>query len=123
MAHPNYPVALGVGVVCARRMEEGYGAASRDRAMRNRARRRSKWLGRKWKSSPSGKDSLTSDGFRVEVYERTPRWWVWCLTNLHTGKSVEVKGSYVTADAAKLGAFDAITKVMAMREEQIAEGP
>ncbi|WP_040441047.1 hypothetical protein, partial [Roseibium aggregatum] len=50
MQHPEYPDILECGCVCAGKMEEDYTAASRQETeSKNLARRRARWLTRKWK--------------------------------------------------------------------------
>ena len=49
MEHPNYPETLVVGCVCAEHMENDYeGPRRREKALRNAAQRKRRWLSRKW---------------------------------------------------------------------------
>ena len=70
MEHPDYPQVLGVGCVCAEHMEEDYVAPrEREKRMRSRASRRSRWLSRQWRTSGKGNPSLNSDGYNIVVYQ------------------------------------------------------
>lgn len=52
MSHPDYPVELTVGCVCAGHMEEDSAApVERERVLRNTATRRARWLSLRWRRS------------------------------------------------------------------------
>src|SRR5215831_4365721 len=76
MQHPNYPGVLGVGCVWAEHMEEDYEAPRRrEQNLRNAARRRSRWLGRKWNTSRKGNPYINADGFNITVFQRADGGW------------------------------------------------
>jgi hypothetical protein len=112
MSHPQYAGVLVVGCVCAGHMEGDVVAArERDQRMVSRAARRSRWLARRWKTSGRGNEWLRADGFRVTVY---PKAGAWAATVASEDDDSFIKHSqrrYVTSDAAKLAAFDLITRL------------
>ncbi len=113
MEHADYPHVLQVGCVCAGHME-GNLAASREResSMRSRAGKRSRWLSRRWKISAKGNPNLKADGFRVTVYPRSSG-WAFTLVSVATGRVYHARRNYADHIAAKLAAFDAITRLLA----------
>ncbi len=109
MEHPDYPEALGVGCICAENMENDYEAPRRrERALRNAAQRRRRWLSRKWNVSAKGNAYLNADGLNITVFRKTPILWGARIEDRVTGQSVTSKRRYATEDAAKLAAFDAM---------------
>lgn len=108
MEHPDYPGELGVGCVCAGHMEQDYKAAkTREREIKNSARRRSKWLSRKWRASAKGNPFLNTDGFNIVLYRHGSS-WSGMITELETGEALRAHRRYPTLDKAKLAAFDAM---------------
>lgn len=106
MEHPNYPEILGCGCVCAGRMGEDYsGARKREADVKNAARRRARWLARKWKLSQSGNHYVKTDGFRIVVFQKAGSWSV-TITRLSTGAVTNARKRYPAQDKAKLAAFD-----------------
>lgn len=106
MSHPDYPDELAVGCVCAGHMEQDYEAAKRrERGVRNAARRRIKWLNRRWRTSAKGNAYINADGFNVVVY-RLGATWSGRITNRETGHGVRLRRPCATLDEAKLAAFD-----------------
>lgn len=106
MEHPNYPEALECGCVCAGKMEEDYsGAQKREEVVKNAARRRSRWLARKWKVSQSGNHYVKTDGFHIVVFQKSGA-WSGTITNLSTDKVTHARRLYATQDKAKLATFD-----------------
>jgi hypothetical protein len=112
MSHPEYEGQIGAGCVCAGRMEEDYeGARRRETALKNATSRKSRWLGRTWRTSRAGHPYINADCYNVVVYERsTPPLpsWGFRVTNRKTGYMLNSRRPYPTEDAAKLRAFDAI---------------
>ncbi|ASD26541.1 MULTISPECIES: hypothetical protein [Brevundimonas] len=113
MTHPNYPGELGVGCVCAGRMEENYDAArQRETTARNQAGRKRKWLSRTWRVSFSGNEFLNTDGYNIVVFQQSsgPQRgsWTFRVTNRGTLDSLQARKPYPSSDAAKLRAFDAM---------------
>ena len=109
MEHPDYPRTLAVGCVCAEHMENDYeGPRRREKALRNAAQRKRRWLSRKWKISAKGNAYLNSDGLNVTVFQKNPKLWGARIEDRATGRSVSSRRPHQTEDAAKLAAFDAM---------------
>lgn len=71
LTHPNYPQQLGAGCVCAGHLTEDLvGAQNREKSAVNIAKRRAKWLTRKWRVSGNGNPFLNTDGYNVVVFRR-----------------------------------------------------
>lgn len=113
MEHPNYPDVLQVGCDCAGHMEGNLAASrARETCMQNRAAKRKRWTSRTWKTSAKGNPYISADGYRVTVY---PWGGGWRSSVVKVG-STDVQRSrrtFKTIDAAKLAAFDHITKLLA----------
>ena len=109
MSHPNYPDELRCGCDCAGEMESDYaGAERRDKAMRNAATRKSRWLTRSWRTSANGNPFInTTDGYNVVVFTKG-KGWRFSVTNRQTNYKLSSRKFLATEDAAKLRAFDAI---------------
>ena len=105
MKHPDYPETLGVGCVCAERMEEDYvNPRLREKKIRSRAHRRNTWPKRQWKVSSKGNSYLNTEGFNLVVFPVSgPGGGYWGLRIKHkeTGRSQVGRQRYVTEDAAK----------------------
>lgn len=70
MEHDEYPAMLGVGCVCAGKMETfPLEAKRRDRQMRNRARRKESWLHRDWRISRQDNFFLNIEGYNIVVFK------------------------------------------------------
>lgn len=107
MTHPDYAEMLGVGCVCAEKMEQDYEAPrTRERALRSASQRRRNWLRRKWRVSHSGNSYLNTDGLNISIYRKGSDNWGGRILERSSGRSVESRKRYATEDAAKLGAFD-----------------
>lgn len=75
MQHPNYRDVLGVGCVCAGKMEGDYAAAERrEKALKSVVRQRRSWVSRGWRTSAKGSDYRNTDEFNVSVYRRGRIW-------------------------------------------------
>lgn len=106
MEHPNYPEILSCGCICAGKMEDDYlGAREREADVKNAARRRARWLIRKWKLSEAGQHYLKTDGFHIVVFQKAGS-WSGKITQLSTGSVTNARKRYSTQDRAKLAAFD-----------------
>lgn len=120
MEHPEHPGTLSVGCVCAGHMEADYeGAKKRERAVRNTASRKSRWLSRKWKTSAKGNSYLTTrDQFHVVVFPANPARTEWSarVEDKATAAAIYSRRTYPTQDQAKLAAFDAIIALKSRRE-------
>lgn len=112
MHHPSHPEVLAVGCVCAGHMEGDLVAAkAREASMLSRAGKRKRWTTRRWKTSQKGNPTIVSDGYRVTVYKKGFG---------HGATVAPVLGDEVhhlrrvhrTVDAAKLAAFDFMTKLL-----------
>ena len=112
MEHSDYPDTLLVGCVCAGNMEADYeGAQRRERAARNTASRKARWLSRRWKVSAKGNSYLkTRDGFHVVVFPATfPRGqWTARVEDSTTDAHIYARRTYPTEAEEKLAAFNAI---------------
>jgi hypothetical protein len=107
MSHPDYPVGLDVGCVCADKMEDDRVAPRlRERVLRNAATRRKRWLSRAWRISRQGNEYINTDGFNISVFPKVGGGWGGKIEERATGRSVFNRRHYRTSDEAKLGAFD-----------------
>jgi hypothetical protein len=108
MEHQDYPTTLRCGCICAGHMEQDHARAQdRDAAMRARAKRKDKWLDRKWRTSTAGNAYLNDGGYNVVVFQRGEVWGFRVL-NRETDDELIARKPYLTEDAAMLRAFDAI---------------
>lgn len=113
MMHADYPHILAVGCVCAGHMEGNLTAAiNREASMKSRAAKRKRWTSRIWKTSANGNPTIKADGFRITVYKRNNGWGA-TVAELTTGIVQHARRNYVSANAAKLAAFDYITRLLA----------
>ncbi|WP_420417412.1 hypothetical protein [Pacificispira sp.] len=107
MSHPDHQEILGVGCVCAEHMEEDYEAPRRrERLIRNSARRKQRWLSRKWYTLSNDHSYINTDGFNVTIFRKRDGTWGGMLTDRNTGQSISSRQVYATEDQAKLAAFD-----------------
>jgi len=109
MEHPEYSDSLRVGRVCAANMEDDYDRPlKRERALKNAAQRRRRWLSRSWRTSRRGNPYLNADGMNITVFERGPGVWGARIRDRITENELLSRRRYVTEEAAKLAAFDMI---------------
>jgi hypothetical protein len=78
MQHEDLPLTRTMGRVCAGK----YGGDAtlpklRESNLRNRAKRRDKWLTRRWRVSQNGNDYRKTDGKVVGVYRRRNGYGYW----------------------------------------------
>ena len=107
MCHPDYPETLDVGCVCASHMEADYNAPERrERALKNEASRRQRWLNRKWRRSRKGNPFLNTDGFNIVIFRSDNQLWGSRILDRSTDDSVVLKPRHIEEDAAKLAAFN-----------------
>lgn len=78
----------------------------RERALKNAAQRRRRWLSRKWRTSVRGNSFLNTDGMNIAVFQRRPGVWSGRITDRITESELISKRRYVTEETAKLAAFD-----------------
>jgi hypothetical protein len=77
MTHPDYPVALAVGCVCAEHMEEDYTRPrEREKRLRTLARRRKTWGQRKWSVLGQDNLSLNAEGYLLTLTRASHSWKV-----------------------------------------------
>lgn len=110
MQHTAMPDGLRVGCICAEKMSDDYVAPKqREREVRNRSTRRSKWLTRKWKVSRNGHPWLKAGDYHVVVCSegRQPVQYR-LFINERRGQRL-----YPSELTAKLASFDAIEKMKA----------
>lgn len=107
MSHPEYDEALSVGCVCAEKMENDYvRPRQRERALRNAASRRKRWLLRRWHKSNAEKSHITADGLDITIQQNSDGSWGGRISERATNRYVNARRSYPTEEAAKLAAFD-----------------
>lgn len=110
--HPSYPGTLGVGCVCAERMEEDYVAPSlREKKLRSRAQRRKTWERREWTTSAKGNPYLNTEGFNLTVFEKsdaTGKYWALKITHRESDRTQFGKRRYPSENAAKRASLDAL---------------
>ena len=112
MEHPEYPRVLQVGCVCAGNMEGSLSASRvREASMRSRAEKRNRWLSRAWKVSAKGNPHIKAEGYRVTVYPRG-QGWAFTLAPVDGSTVLHARRSYQSTSAAKLAAFDSITRLL-----------
>lgn len=113
MQHPNHPDVLQVGCVCAGNMEGDVVAArSRESAMHSRVGKRRRWLSRRWKTSARGNPWIRADGYRVTIYRRDSGWAATVATDADDAGVQHSRRTYGSQEAAKLAAFDHITRLL-----------
>lgn len=101
MAHNDVDGPYRVGCVCAEKMSSDYdGPRRREARLRNRAIRRSRWLGRKWRVSAKGNPFLNVDGHNLGVHKTKTGPWGYRIGTQFGQRT------YATVDAAKLALFD-----------------
>lgn len=109
MHHPEYPAGLNVGCVCAEKMSDDYeGPRRREKALRSAASRKKRWLARTWKVSSRGNHFLNADGFNITIFCGNDGSFDGRILERSSGRSVTSRRRYITEDAAKLAAFDAM---------------
>jgi len=112
MQHDEYPNPLHVGCVCAGHMESDLvRARGRETRVKNRSKRRAKWLERKgWRASTAkGNPTIKVEGYQVTVFPRGARFGWSIVGGEFKFFSPE---NYETQEAAALGAFDRFEKLM-----------
>jgi hypothetical protein len=117
MKHPHYQKILGVGCICAGKMEENYSKAKlRDDFMRKRASRRLRWINNnRWKISRMGNDWIESDGYIIVMMKQNG-FWKGLIKNDAIGFKKWSQRQYKSIEEAKLSAFDYLTKILAEKD-------
>ncbi|MEI6520271.1 MAG: hypothetical protein WCO98_09585 [bacterium] len=116
MKHEDYPDVIGVGSVCAQKMSDDYvDAENRERALRNIANRRKRWLNRVWKMSAKGNDYLVIDDYTLTVFPKNSRWSFsiaypkYGMKSL--GDTVFSSCTYDTKNKTKIALFNTFIKI------------
>ena len=114
MKHSEYNDVLGVGCVCAGKMEENYsGAKLRDDFMKKRSAKRLRWIKNShWKLSQKGNKWIEADGYIIVMKKQNNLWSALVKSKDGTFKEWS-KRKYESIDEAKLAAFDCLTKILA----------
>ena len=110
MTHPSFHGELGVGCVCAGKMEEDYERAkSREASVKSAAKRKRRWLTRDWNVSKNGNDYLNVNGYNIVIFSSSSTKgirWGYKVTDRVTESFVTSRNQLPTEEAAKLKAFD-----------------
>lgn len=100
---------LQVGCECARRLCYGYAPEREEHRLHNLWSRRSRWLTRNWGQSRKGNETLKfkheGETVRVTIFPDGFGAFGYCIA---VGGTPFYSEKFATADAAKLGAFDAL---------------
>jgi hypothetical protein len=108
MRHNDWDEEIEVGCVCAGKLEEDYEAArERETRVKNRTKRRQRWLTRKWRTLRSGKEFLNVEKHKVGVAPdkcEHGQWRYWIKSP--KGKSIGHSELYESIEKAKLALFD-----------------
>jgi hypothetical protein len=109
MEHPDYAGQLHCGCVCAGHMEQSkVRAETRDKGMRNRAVKRTKFPTRKgWRVSVRGTPHIKVDGYHLMVVHRKGGFAVG-VTPPGSTEPIWGQRIYKAAVDAQLGCFDAL---------------
>jgi len=114
MKHSKYEEVIGVGCVCAEKMEGDYSRARlRDDLMKKRSQKRLKWLNNnRWKISKKGNNWIKTDGYIIVMTKQGNYWSVLIKSEDETFEKWSHR-KYESIDEAKLAAFDYLTKILA----------
>ncbi len=105
MEHPDYDEVLGVGRVCAEKMEEDYVAAQqREKRAKSKVDRRTRWLNAKWRTSAKGNSFINRNGLNIVVYPSFRRWGY--QIREREGERSRRQSGFASEDDAKLAAFE-----------------
>jgi hypothetical protein len=117
MRHPDYPLELIVGCLCAGHMEEDYAAPSaREAELRKTIAARSKWLSRKWRVSQRGNSFLkTRDGFHVVVWQNRDGTWGGKVSDRRFEREIGSKRRHESECQVKMAALAALQFLKAAR--------
>jgi hypothetical protein len=104
MEHPDH-ASLRVGCICAEKMADDY-VRPRERvaAMTNRAKRRQKWLTRKWRETKTGGFRVTLEGRTALVKFESTYWRAAYVDDEGNWRNATIR--FPTIEAAKLAVFD-----------------
>lgn len=101
MEHPDFEGTINVGCICAGKMSDDYAGANLRRSeSESRAKRRGKWLSRKWNTSMKGNPYLRIKGHIITIYRNKTGAYGFSIDRKFSDRT------YGTLDSAKLAAFD-----------------
>jgi hypothetical protein len=101
MTHSLVETTVRVGCVCSGNMSGDYvGPKQREKRLRSRATRKTRWLTRTWRVSTKGNEFINVDGSNLGVHAKGTRWGYRIDSEFSTK-------TYATSDEAKLALFDA----------------
>lgn len=113
MQHPQYPILLSVGCVCAGHLESDYIAAEiRERTLKSRDAKRKRWISLKWKISKKGQFYIKKDGFSVIILDKTGC-FIGMIIHDASGSKFWTR-NFKDVDEAKLLCFDRISSAMTL---------
>ena len=76
ITHKDYPTKLEVGCICAGKMTQDYELPKlRERALRNKTDRKTRWLKRKWRYSAKGNLFININDNNLCVYKTKNNRW------------------------------------------------
>ncbi len=118
MRHPDFETELRVGCVCAEHLSEGYVGKENERRLRNYAKRRSRFLNRKWKTSRSGNPKIELNDYPITIFEKVCGWKYVITVGFfkpwapdESPESIFSDRTFKTKDDAKLAAFDHVMRL------------
>jgi hypothetical protein len=116
MKHSDYPDILAVGCVCAGNMEENLLVArKRDDFMKSRSNKRKKWINhRSWKISRKGNIWIKSEGYIIVMVDHNS-YWNASIKSENDEVNEWLPRRFDSISAAKLAAFDYLTKLLAVK--------
>lgn len=113
LKHDAYPSEMRVGCICSCHLTQDYVTPKvRERAARNRAARKEKFLTRKWKTTVLGGETVKLKGYQVTVGQLPNGLYRVWIRYEYWVRAKEGKNLYPTAEAAKLRAFDAVHEII-----------
>lgn len=101
MNHSSVSYNVEVGCMCAEKMSDDYlNPERKEKVLRNKAGRRSRWLKRNWKLSVKGNFFMKIEGHHLLIFQRKDSKWGYKMNETFGDKT------YQTKDQAKLALFD-----------------
>jgi hypothetical protein len=114
MQHSEYAAVLQCGCICAGHMEGDLTRAqSRERSMKNAARRRLNFPHlKRWRRSEKGSFTIRYEGYRITIF-RKGAIWSGVIADERTGAKTWARREHATHSHAMLAAFDTIIRLSA----------
>ncbi len=113
MSHLEYPSTINAGCVCAEWMEDNYvDPKLREREVRNRTKRRERFVRRDWRISRNGNEYLRHEGAIITIFAQQGAW------NVSESKNGDVDfgpGGFLSVAHAKNFVFDLINPKQKLR--------